>query len=107
MRIRRLELRDFRRYRHLAVDLAPGLTVVRGPNEAGKSTIQRAIELAITRRVTSSAGDLDAFRPWDAAEDVAPGRSPSTSSRTTRTAPKAGQLEKTFAGSRGHGPARL
>ena len=53
MRIRRLELRDFRRYRHLAIELAPGLTVVRGPNEAGKSTIQRAIELAITRRVTS------------------------------------------------------
>ena len=33
----------------------PGLTIVRGPNEAGKSTIQRAIELALTRKVTSSA----------------------------------------------------
>jgi hypothetical protein len=55
---RRLELR-LRRYRHLAVDLAPGLTVIRGPNEAGKSTM--ADVRAHDRRVTSSAGDLDAF----------------------------------------------
>ena len=107
MRIRRLELRDFRRYRDLDIDLAPGLTVVRGPNEAGKSTIQRAIELAITRRVTSSAGDLDALRPWDAADGRALGHHRSTSSRTTRTARRPATLEKTFAGSRGHGPARL
>ena len=45
MRIRRLQVKDFRRYRDLDVDFAPGLTVVRGPNEAGKTTIQRAIEL--------------------------------------------------------------
>ena len=66
MRIRRLQLADFRRYRELDIELAPGLTVVRGPNEAGKTTIQRAIELALTRRVTSTAGDLEALRPWDA-----------------------------------------
>ena len=48
------------------IDLAPGLTVVRGPNEAGKSTIQRALELALTRRATSTAGELEALRPWDA-----------------------------------------
>ena len=70
MRIRRLQLHDFRRYRDLEIDLAPGLTVVRGPNEAGKSTIQRAIELALTRRVTSAAADMGALRPWDAGEDV-------------------------------------
>jgi DNA repair exonuclease SbcCD ATPase subunit len=100
VRIRRLELRDFRRYRHLTVDLAPGLTVIRGPNEAGKSTIQRAIELAITRRVTSAAGDLDAFRPWDAAEDV---RSAIIIDfeQDDEDGAKSGQLEKTFAGSRG------
>ena len=53
-----IQLRDFRRYRDLDLDLGAGLTIVRGPNEAGKSTIQRAIELALTRRVTSAAGDL-------------------------------------------------
>jgi DNA repair exonuclease SbcCD ATPase subunit len=100
VRIRRLELHDFRRYRHLAVDLAPGLTVVRGPNEAGKSTIQRAIELAITRRVTSAAGDLDALRPWDAGADT---RSVITIDfeQDDEDGAKTGKLEKTFAGSRG------
>ena len=70
MRIRRLQIKDFRRYRDLDIDFAPGLTVVRGPNEAGKSTIQRAIELAITRRATSGANDLNALRPWDAPRDA-------------------------------------
>ena len=70
MRIRRLQVKDLRRYRELDIDLAPGVTVIRGPNEAGKSTIQRAIELALTRRVTSIAGDLEALRPWDAPADA-------------------------------------
>ena len=34
MRIRRLQIKDFRRYRDLDVDFAPGLTVVRGPYTA-------------------------------------------------------------------------
>jgi recombinational DNA repair ATPase RecF len=72
VRIRRLQVRDLRRYRELDIDLAPGVTVVRGPNEAGKSTIQRAIELALTRRVTSSAADLESLRPWDASADTRP-----------------------------------
>ncbi len=100
MRIRRLLLRDFRRYRELAIDLAPGLTVVRGPNEAGKSTIQRAIELAVTRRVTSAAGDLDAFRPWGAPDDA---RSVIgiEFEQDEEDGRKSGTLEKTFAGSKG------
>ena len=32
MRITRLQITDMRRYRDLDVTLAPGLTVVRGPN---------------------------------------------------------------------------
>ena len=55
MRITRLQLRNVRRHADLDLELAPGLTVVRGPNESGKSTIQRAIELALTRRVTSGS----------------------------------------------------
>src|SRR4051794_16677340 len=72
MRIRRLMLRDLRRYRELEIELAPGLTVVRGPNEAGKSTIQRAIELALTRKVTSTGAEWEALRPWDAEPDARP-----------------------------------
>ena len=42
MRITSLTIHDLRRYRDTTIELAPGLTVVRGPNEAGKTTVQRA-----------------------------------------------------------------
>ena len=100
VRIRRLQLKEVRRYRELDIELAPGLTVVRGPNEAGKTTIQRAIELAITRRATSAAGDLESLRPWDAAPEA---RSVVRIEfeQDEEDGQKRGSLEKTFAGSRG------
>jgi uncharacterized protein YhaN len=103
VRIRRLQVRDLRRYRELDIDLAPGVTVIRGPNEAGKSTIQRAIELALTRRVTSNAGDLEALRPWDAPADsdsrpwIAIEFEQEEEDGRTAT----GTLEKSFAGQKG------
>jgi DNA repair exonuclease SbcCD ATPase subunit len=103
VRIRRLQVRDLRRYRELDIDLAPGVTVIRGPNEAGKSTIQRAIELALTRRVTSNAGDLEALRPWDAPADgdsrpwIAIEFEQDEEDGRTAT----GTLEKAFAGQKG------
>jgi uncharacterized protein YhaN len=100
VRIRRLQLHDFRRYRDLEIDLAPGLTIVRGPNEAGKSTIQRAIELALTRRVTSAAADMGALRPWDADEDV-PAVISIDFDEDTDGGVKSGSLEKTFGGAKG------
>ena len=62
MRIASVTLRDVRRFRDATIELAPGLTVVRGPNEAGKSTLQRAIEVALT-----GASDGPDLRSWDAA----------------------------------------
>ena len=64
MRITRLQLRNMRRYYELDIDLVPGLAIVRGPNEAGKTTVQRALELALTRRVTSTQNDLEGHRPF-------------------------------------------
>ena len=100
VRIRRLRVQNLRRYRELDIDLAPGLTIVRGPNEAGKSTIQRAIELAITRRVTSAAGDLESLRPWDAAEGAQTVVAIEFDQDEENGA-RSGTLEKTFAGSKG------
>jgi DNA repair exonuclease SbcCD ATPase subunit len=101
MRIRRLQVRDLRRYRELDIDLAPGVTVVRGPNEAGKSTIQRAIELALTRRVTSNAGDLETLRPWDAAADARPWVALEFEQDEEDGRVATGTLEKWFAGQKG------
>lgn len=100
MRIRRLRVRDLRRYRELDIDLAPGVTVVRGPNEAGKSTIQRAIELALTRRVTSGAADLDALRPWNVETDARPWVAIDFE-QDEEDGKATGTLEKSFAGSKG------
>ena len=68
-RISRIQLHDFRRHRSLDLPLAPGLTVVRGPNEAGKSTLAEAIELGLTPPVGRSADDL---RSWGSPADRAP-----------------------------------
>ena len=69
MRITRLQLHDFGRHQELDVEMAPGFTIIRGPNEAGKSTIQRGLELALFRRPTASSAELEALRSWGAAED--------------------------------------
>ncbi|HEY6014049.1 MAG TPA: ATP-binding protein, partial [Candidatus Limnocylindrales bacterium] len=100
MRVRRLSARDFRRYRELDIAFAPGLTVVRGPNEAGKSTVQRALELVLTRRATSTAAEVEAMRPWDA-----PAEARSVISiefeQDEGDERKTGTVEKTFAGGKG------
>jgi DNA repair exonuclease SbcCD ATPase subunit len=69
MRITRLQLRDFGKHRDLDIELAPGFTIIRGPNEAGKSTIQRSLELALFRKVTAATAELEALRSWGAAEE--------------------------------------
>jgi DNA repair exonuclease SbcCD ATPase subunit len=100
VRITRLQVRDVRRYRDLDLTLAPGLTIVRGPNEAGKSTIQRALELVLTRKVTSSQADLEALRPWDAGEDARPVVSLEFT-HDDEDGLHAGSLEKAFRGAKG------
>ena len=101
MRITRLALRDFRRYRELEIPLSPGLTIVHGPNEAGKTTIQRAIELALTRKVTSNGADMEALRPWDAAEDVRPVITLEFEVDDDDRGIRPGKLEKAFRGAKG------
>jgi len=72
MRITRLQLRDLGRHRDLDIEIAPGFTIIRGPNEAGKSTIQRGLELALFRRPTAATAELEALRSWGAADDSRP-----------------------------------
>jgi DNA repair exonuclease SbcCD ATPase subunit len=101
VRITRLALRDFRRYRELEIPLSPGLTIVHGPNEAGKTTIQRAIELALTRKVTSNGGDVESLRPWDAGDDVRPVVNLDFEIDDDERGARSGTLEKAFRGAKG------
>lgn len=100
MRITSLRLRDLRRYRDTTIELAPGLTVVRGPNEAGKSTLQRAVELALTRKVTSAASELDGLVPWDRG-DVRPAIEMVFTYDDEDGGVHEGRLEKAFLGAKG------
>jgi hypothetical protein len=94
MRITRLALTEIRRHRHLELRPAPGLTVIRGPNESGKSTIQLALELVLFRRATTTAAEFTAVRSWDATGD------PEIELEFDLDG-KPGRLIKRFAGSRG------
>lgn len=61
MRLQRIELEEFRRFRQrLVIDgLLPGLNIISGPNEAGKSTVASAIRAAFLERYkTSKVADL-------------------------------------------------
>ena len=72
MRLTRLRLSNFKRHADLTIEPAAGLTVIRGPNEAGKTTVQRAVELALYRRVTSADGEMRETQRWGAGEQEQP-----------------------------------
>ncbi len=101
MRISSLALTDIRRYRDQEIEFAPGLTIVRGPNESGKSTLQRAIELALTRRATSSAADLDGLVPWDGDAEARPAIGLAFTYEDDEGVTHEGRLAKAFRGARG------
>ena len=75
MRIQRVIARAFGPFRDDELELAPGMTVVVGPNEAGKSSWHAATRLAITGvrrgrgRATAADAAIEArHRPWDLPE---------------------------------------
>lgn len=57
MRLRRLELSDVRSYDRVAIDLAPGVTVLVGPNAQGKTNLLEAVQRAATGSSHRVAGD--------------------------------------------------
>ena len=94
MRITRLALSDIRRHRALELHPAPGLTIIRGPNEAGKSTIQQALELVLFRRATTTAAEFAAVRSWGTTGDP-------TIELEFDLDGRPGRLAKRFAGAKG------
>ena len=62
MRLDRLTLEDFRSYHRAELRPAPGLTVVAGPNAAGKTNLLEAIFVAVAGRSPRAAGDQELVR---------------------------------------------
>jgi DNA repair exonuclease SbcCD ATPase subunit len=96
MRLTRLQLTNFKRHADLTIEPAPGLTVIRGPNEAGKTSVQRAVELALFRRVTSADGEMRETQRWGAGEQDQP-----TVELDFEADGSSGRLLKSFRGNRG------
>lgn len=67
MRITRLELRNFRSYASLELDPSPGLTVLVGPNAAGKTNAIEAIQMVTSLR-SFRRPKLDEVVRWGAEE---------------------------------------
>lgn len=72
MRIQRVVARAFGPFEDETLELAPGMTVVAGPNEAGKSSWHAATRLALTglrrgrgRATNAESAIADRHRPWD------------------------------------------
>lgn len=65
MYLTRLRVEQLRQFRQAYVlnDLEPGLNIFSGPNEAGKSTLVRAIRAAFFERHRSTS--VEDLRPWD------------------------------------------
>jgi DNA repair exonuclease SbcCD ATPase subunit len=101
MRITKLSVRDFRRYREFEVPLSPGLTIIHGPNEAGKTTIQRALELILTKKATSNAAEMDGLRSWDAPLEARPFIAIEFEIDDEEKGIQHGSIEKAFRGAKG------
>ncbi|MGH3141110.1 MAG: ATP-binding protein [Gaiellales bacterium] len=77
MHIESVHLHGFGRLAGREFRFGPGLTVVHGPNEAGKSTLHAALSAALFglvgggRRKKDDTARIDRFRPWDGARYAA------------------------------------
>ena len=62
MRVRRIQLRDFRNYEAAEVELAGGLTVVAGRNGAGKTNLLEAVYFGCTARSPRTSNERELVR---------------------------------------------
>ena len=65
MRLRRIELKNFKRLIDFQAQFSPGINVVKGPlNEMGKSTLLEGIIVALFHNPKSTAKDLKDYTTW-------------------------------------------
>ena len=66
MYLKRIRVRNWKGIVDLALDLEPGLNVICGPNESGKSSIREALRCAfMTASRPRGRSPVTAARPWD------------------------------------------
>lgn len=67
MKLLRVDIEHFACIRKASVEFGPGLNVLYGPNDLGKSTLARAVRAALLVQHTSSVGNQ--FIEWDSDEN--------------------------------------
>jgi DNA repair exonuclease SbcCD ATPase subunit len=67
MRLHRLRVQSFAAIQEMEIAFGPGLNVLYGPNDLGKSTLADAIRLALLLPCTSKHCEL--YVPWSGADD--------------------------------------
>jgi DNA replication and repair protein RecF len=68
MHVSKLQLQDFRNYHTLDLKLAPGSSLLYGPNAAGKTSVLEALYVLATTRSPRTTSERDLVR-WDGAGD--------------------------------------
>lgn len=63
MQILSIHLQDWRGVRDRRVAFGPGVTIVEGPNEIGKSSLLEALELLLSLKASSKRQDVKAVQP--------------------------------------------
>ena len=72
MHLAHIALTDVRSFRHLAIDLAPGIYVIAGENAAGKTNLLESVAMLATTRGVRSGPDLDIISWQAVVEDPLP-----------------------------------
>ncbi|HBT38971.1 MAG: Uncharacterized protein XD58_0533 [Thermotoga sp. 50_1627] len=65
MQIRQLYIKGFGKLKHLQISFSPGLNVVYGPNESGKTTLYNFVRSCLCNLDES---ELKKYEPWDGGE---------------------------------------
>jgi len=64
VRVERVSLRNFRRFREAEFSLGEGINVVKGPNESGKSTLLQAVLAALYWKADSTRREVRESLTW-------------------------------------------
>ena len=65
MKLRKLDLKNFKRFLDFQAQFSPGINVVKGPlNETGKSTLLEGIIVALFHNPKSTAKELEGYSSW-------------------------------------------
>lgn len=66
MIIKKIKIRDFRNFENIEMEFPKGIVVLKGPNEAGKSSLLNALKLSLFGDATTSRAEILMQKRWNA-----------------------------------------